>query len=241
MRKDLRDALRAAGHEAEILAIPFKWYPPEKILDHILACRLLDVSEVAGTPVDLLIGLKFPAYLIPHPNKVLWILHQHRTAYELWDHPLSDMVYYPNGAQVRDAIEQADRHLIPEANAVFANSRNVAQRLKKFCDIDSDTALSSASECGQVLLRGRRRLSLLSQPVVYSETAGAGARSSRSNSQSGARRFAGTSDHPYLRRQAKIAGAQIQSPETGRVAGQHHRRRNANALRKSHWRRLSAD
>jgi glycosyltransferase involved in cell wall biosynthesis len=133
----LRDALRRAGHEAEILAIPFKWYPPEKILDHILACRLLDVSEVAGTRVDRLIGLRFPAYLIPHANKVLWILHQHRTAYELWDHALSDLVYYPNGSQVRDAIEEADRKLIPEARAVFANSRNVAQRLKSFCDIDS--------------------------------------------------------------------------------------------------------
>jgi glycosyltransferase involved in cell wall biosynthesis len=133
----LRDALLAAGHEAEILAIPFKWYPPEKILDHILACRLLDVSEVAGTRVDRLIGLRFPAYLIPHPNKVLWILHQHRTAYELWDHALSDLVYYPNGGQVRDAIEQADRKLIPEARAVFANSQNVAQRLKRYCAIDA--------------------------------------------------------------------------------------------------------
>jgi glycosyltransferase involved in cell wall biosynthesis len=133
----LRDALSAAGHEAEIIAIPFKWYPPEQILDHMLACRLLDVTEAAGTPVDLLIGLKFPAYLISHPNKVLWILHQHRTAYELWDHPLSDMIYYPNGAQVRDAIQQADRHLIPQAKAVFANSRNVAGRLKKFCGIDA--------------------------------------------------------------------------------------------------------
>jgi len=133
----LCDALHQAGHEAEILAIPFKWYPPEKILDHILACRLLDVTEVAGTRVDRLIGLRFPAYLIPHPNKVLWILHQHRTAYELWDHALSDLVYYPNGSQVRDAIEQADRKLIPEARAVFANSRNVAQRLKRFCGIDS--------------------------------------------------------------------------------------------------------
>jgi len=133
----LRDALRTAGHEAEIIAIPFKWYPPQQILDHMLACRLLDLTEVAGTPVDLLIGLKFPAYLIPHPNKVLWILHQHRTAYELWDHPLSDMIYYPDGAQVRDAIQQADRHLIPQSKAVFANSRNVADRLKRFCGINA--------------------------------------------------------------------------------------------------------
>lgn len=133
----LRDALIRFGHEAEILSIPFRWYPPEKILDHMLACRLLDVSEVAGTPIDRVIGLKFPAYLIPHPNKVLWILHQHRTAYELWDHPLSDLVHYPNGSQVRAAIQHADQKLIPEAKAVFANSKNVANRLKTYCDIDS--------------------------------------------------------------------------------------------------------
>lgn len=133
----LRDALCAAGHEAEIVAVPFKWYPPEKILDHMLACRLLDLTEVAGTPVDLLIGLRFPAYLIPHPNKVLWILHQHRTAYELWDHALGDLITWPHGAQVRDAIRQADRQLIPQARAVFANSRNVADRLKKFCYIEA--------------------------------------------------------------------------------------------------------
>src|SRR5205823_9782786 len=64
----LREALLAAGHQAEIVAVPFKWYPAQTILDHMLACRLFDLSEVAGTRVDLLIGLRFPAYLIPHPN-----------------------------------------------------------------------------------------------------------------------------------------------------------------------------
>jgi glycosyltransferase involved in cell wall biosynthesis len=133
----LRDALIAAGHEAEIVAVPFKWYPPEKILDNMLACRLLDLTEVAGTPVDLFIGLKFPAYLIPHPNKVLWVLHQFRTAYDLWDHPLGDLLYSPNGAQVRDAIREADRTLIPQARAVYANSGNVARRLKEFSGVDA--------------------------------------------------------------------------------------------------------
>jgi glycosyltransferase involved in cell wall biosynthesis len=128
----LRDALRAAGHEAEIVAIPFKWYPPERILDHMLACRLLDLTEVAGTPVDLLIGLKFPAYLIPHPRKVLWILHQHRAAYELWDHPSNDLMFAPNGLHIRDAIRRADRQAIAEAKDVFALSANVARRLQKF-------------------------------------------------------------------------------------------------------------
>lgn len=134
----LRDALRAAGHEAEIVAVPFKWYPPEKILDHLLACRLLDLTEVAGVKVDRVIGLKFPAYLIPHPNKVVWILHQHRSAYELWEHAqLGDLIFEPRGREVRAAIERADINLLPEAKALFANSQNVAKRLKQFCNLDA--------------------------------------------------------------------------------------------------------
>jgi glycosyltransferase involved in cell wall biosynthesis len=137
LAEGLRDAILAQGHAVEIVTIPFKWYPPERILDHILACRLLDLTESSGTPVDRVIGLKFPAYLIPHPDKVLWLLHQHRTAYELWDHPLADLIYFPNAVQIRDAIRQADRHLIPEAKRIFTIAANVSQRLKKFCDIDS--------------------------------------------------------------------------------------------------------
>ena len=135
---NLLEALRRAGHVAEIVAIPFKWYPPERMLDAMLACRLLDLSESNGRKIDRVIGLKFPAYLIPHPEKVLWILHQHRQAYEQWDHPLSDMVYYGNGREVRDAIRLADTRLIPEARAVFTNSENVSRRLKHYCGLGSN-------------------------------------------------------------------------------------------------------
>jgi glycosyltransferase involved in cell wall biosynthesis len=133
----LQRALTAAGHDAEIVRLPFKWYPPERILDQILASRLFDVTGSVGVPIDRVIGLKFPAYLIPHPNKVLWILHQHRTAYDLWDTELCDLMQFPNGVEIRDAIRAADRAFIPEARAVFANSANVSARLKQYCGIDA--------------------------------------------------------------------------------------------------------
>ena len=137
LAEGLRGALQTAGHTADIVALPFKWYPPECILDQMLAWRLLDVTESFGTPTDLLIGLRFPAYLVPHPNKVLWLLHQHRTAYEWWDHEFGDLLHYPNGAEVRDAIRRADCALIPESKAVFTISANVGRRLKTYCGIDS--------------------------------------------------------------------------------------------------------
>jgi len=138
LAEGLRDALVAHGHEAEIVAIPFKWYPPERLLDSMLSCRLLDLSESSGNRVDLLIGLKFPAYLMAHPRKALWIVHQHRSAYDLWKHPLSDLHLSPIGAQVREAIEQADRLLIPQARPVATISRNVSRRLERYCGIASE-------------------------------------------------------------------------------------------------------
>jgi len=137
LAEGLLHALRSQRHAAEIVAIPFKWYPPERILEQVLACRLLDLSESGGAPIDRVIGLKFPAYLIPHPHKVLWLLHQFRTAYDLWDHPFGDLDRYPNGPQVREAIQRIDRSLIPEAKAVFTISRNVSSRLWHYCGIDS--------------------------------------------------------------------------------------------------------
>jgi glycosyltransferase involved in cell wall biosynthesis len=134
----LRGALTAAGHEAEIVRLPFKWYPPERIPEHILAARLFDVTESCGSRIDRVIGLKFPAYLIPHPNKVLWILHQHRAAYDFWGGELCDLMHYPNGEDIRDAVRSADMAFIPEARAVYANSQNVAARLKRFCGIESE-------------------------------------------------------------------------------------------------------
>ena len=133
----LRTALTAAGHHAEIISLPFKWYPPERILDQMLACRLLDLTQTSGVAVDRLIGLKFPAYLIPHPRKVVWLLHQHRQAYDLWQHPMGDLHERPKGIEVKDAIQRADMELLPQARRLFANSRNVAARLKLYCGIDA--------------------------------------------------------------------------------------------------------
>lgn len=136
LKEGLQHALTAKGHEVDIVCIPFKWYPPERILDHILACRLLDLTESVGISVDRLIALKFPVYLIPHPNKILWIIHQHRQAYELWDQSFNDLINFPNGTSIREIIQQVDMRFIPQAKKIFTISSNVSNRLKRYCNID---------------------------------------------------------------------------------------------------------
>jgi glycosyltransferase involved in cell wall biosynthesis/SAM-dependent methyltransferase len=133
--KSLERVLREAGHEAEIVSMPFKWYPSTTILDHMLAARSLDVSEFNGVKIDLAICLKFPAYLMRHPNKVHWILHQHRQSYDLWDSGHSDLFDDENGKFVRDAVRESDNVELRGARRVFANSANVAKRLLHYNNV----------------------------------------------------------------------------------------------------------
>ena len=153
LAEGLRRVLVGAGHQAEIVAIPFKGYPPERILDQMLACRLLDLTETAGMPVDRLIGLKFPAYLIPHPDKVTWMLHQHRQAYDLWQHPLGDLHPYANGADVRTVIHAADTKLLPQSRGLFTISRNVTLRLKTYCGLNATTLYHPPRDAGRFYTR----------------------------------------------------------------------------------------
>ena len=64
-------------------------------------------------------------------------MHQHRSAYNLWDTPFDDLSPYPDGAQVREWIHNADNRLIPQAKKVFANSKTVADRLLRYNKIES--------------------------------------------------------------------------------------------------------
>ena len=134
----LRTALASAGHEVEIIRLPFKWYPAERLVDQILAARLLDLSESSGVRIDRVIGLRFPAYLVRHPNKVLWLLHQYRSAYDLWGGALGDLKHFPNGREVRDAIRSADEAFLPESRRLYTISKNVTRRLTRFSGLHGD-------------------------------------------------------------------------------------------------------
>ena len=63
--------LRVRGHEADVVTVPFKWYPGTRVLDQAFLWRLLDLTEADGHPIELVIATKFPSYGVRHPNKVI--------------------------------------------------------------------------------------------------------------------------------------------------------------------------
>jgi len=138
MAEDLVDALRRRGHEAELVTMPFKWYPGSRVLDQAFLWRLADLTESDGRPIDRVIATKFPAYCVRHPNKVAWVLHQFRQAYDYDGTELGQFSDSPEDRATRRAIERLDGVALGEARRVFATSRNVADRLQRFNGIEAE-------------------------------------------------------------------------------------------------------
>lgn len=132
----LADGLRARlveyGHEAMVLRFPFVWNPASRILDHMLSSRLLRLENI-----DRVVALKFPAYYIEHPNKVLWLVHQFRQAYDLWDTPYQSIPKTPEGLRIRDAIAGCDNRFLGKIKRRYTISRLVSERLRKFNKLSS--------------------------------------------------------------------------------------------------------
>jgi glycosyltransferase involved in cell wall biosynthesis len=134
--RELVRHLRAAGFDAELVSVPFKWYPKPEILAHAAAWRLLDLTESNGRPIDLVIATKFPTYFVRHPNKVVWLIHQHRAAYELAGTPFSDFMHTEDDVALRERLIALDTAMLSECGRRFANSANTAARARRYNNVD---------------------------------------------------------------------------------------------------------
>ncbi len=123
--------LRAAGHEAELLRLPVG-DTPEAVIDSLFAAATLDAINV-----DRVIGLKFPAYLLPHDDVVIWLVHQFRQVYDLapdaggWASP-----------DLRRTIRLADAACFRRARRLYAISPVVAERLQRYNGVTADVLLT---------------------------------------------------------------------------------------------------
>jgi len=139
LANNLRRALIKNKFEAEIITMPFMDRPLHLIEDHIVASRLIHLEDCWAGHIDLCIGLKFPAYCIPHSNKVIWALHQHRAAYDLFNTQYSNIKDDDEGNRVKSLIYKADRCYLKEAKRIYTIADNVTNRMKKYNNVQSRT------------------------------------------------------------------------------------------------------
>lgn len=136
--ESLRDELVRRGFEADLVALPFGWPTRVDVLKSCLAWRLIDLTEAAGKRIDRVIATRFPSYLVKHPNKVVWLVHQLRQIYDLRGTRHSDFADEPRDQAVIEMVRDMDRRTLREARAVFTISRNVAGRLRRHNEIEAE-------------------------------------------------------------------------------------------------------
>ena len=126
----LVDELRARGHDADLVSVPFKWYPGTRVLTQAFLWRMLDLEEADGQRIDLVVATKFPSYVVRHAEKRVWLVHQFRQAYELDGTELGQFGDSPDDRAVRRKVQALDRVALGEASRLFAISQNVANRVE---------------------------------------------------------------------------------------------------------------
>jgi glycosyltransferase involved in cell wall biosynthesis len=101
--------------------------------------RLLDLDEADGPADRPRDRDEVPVLRVRHPNKVVWLLHQFRQAYELRPHRARPVRREsPEDRATRRAVQRLDRVALGEARKLFATSRNVADRLERSTGVDAE-------------------------------------------------------------------------------------------------------
>ena len=162
---DLVAELRARGHEADLVTVPFKWYPGERVLTQAFLWRLLDLEEADGRRDR-------PRHRDEVPRRTASAtrtrssgsLHQFRQAYELDRTELGQFGESPEDRALRRQVQRLDRIALGEARKVFATSRNVADRLERSTGIAAEVMPHPPQELA-LPLRRVRGLHPLGQPA----------------------------------------------------------------------------
>ena len=130
----LNSILQENGYKSEIIYIP-STEDPGSLFEQMTAFRLLNLED----RFDRVITFRPPSHLIKHSNKVIWFIHHIRIFYDLWG-----TSYFPARADdkymesFRKNLINADTAALNEAKIVYANSKAVAQRLKKYNNVNSE-------------------------------------------------------------------------------------------------------
>lgn len=129
---DLLEQLRIRGHEADLYRIPFPNNFEIPLLETILATSMFRFDEY-----DRVIAFKFPAYCVNHPNKVMWMFHQFRQVYELFDKPYG-IAASDIGHALKTVITDIDNKKIPLSRHIYTNAQEVTNRLWTYNQIESE-------------------------------------------------------------------------------------------------------
>jgi len=136
--RGLQHALGNSGHVVERVAMPFRFSPIDEVSRAMELWEGEDLTMINGHRADLVICLQFPTYYLKHPAKALWLLHQYRPFYDLWNTSFADDVKRQPGASLlRDRIIEKDTIHFTECAPRLTIAGTISARLQRYNGISS--------------------------------------------------------------------------------------------------------
>ncbi|MBE9013359.1 glycosyltransferase family 4 protein [Pseudanabaenaceae cyanobacterium LEGE 13415] len=131
-------AIQEAGHSVDLIAMPFRFSPVSEIQRSMKLWASENFENLNGYQCDRVICLKFPAFYLQHPNKVGWLLHQHRSVYDLWNTEFTaEFSQSAEGKQLKLEITEQDTKALSTFREIYTIAKNVSKRLQQFNQINS--------------------------------------------------------------------------------------------------------
>jgi glycosyltransferase involved in cell wall biosynthesis len=172
--------IKKRGHLVEPVRLPLQTQPHEELLKSCMAWRMINLDFVELDKIDLILCSRFPSYMAPHQNKVIWLNHQYRQIYDWYETAYSDFQPTSKDNEIRRAIIELDQASFAESRKIFSQSRNVAERLKRFNQFESEVLLAPISDQDRfrfetlddtilcvARLSGNKRVHLLIEAMKY--------------------------------------------------------------------------
>lgn len=161
--------------DAELMRLPFNWEPYSGIPAEIARFKAMRLPNV-----DRVISMKFPTYFIPSEHHTIWLIHQYRQAYDMWNSPYCNIPHNSDGEAVRDFIRAHDNDIFRKQSEIFTISDEVSRRLKSYNGVKSQSLRAPINDpdlfcggesSGYILAPGRinstKRQALLIEAMQY--------------------------------------------------------------------------
>jgi glycosyltransferase involved in cell wall biosynthesis len=172
--------LRKRDHVVDVVRLPLQTHPHEDLLKSCLAWRLTELNHSELEKIDLVIATRFPSYMVRQQNKVVWLVHQHRQIYDLYGTPFTNFQPTSKENEIRRYMIELDQQAFLESRKLFAISRTVAERLRKFNGFQADVLYPPITDSNEFFfdslgdfvlsvsrLAGNKRIHLLIEAMQY--------------------------------------------------------------------------
>ncbi len=139
----LEAALISSGFPAEVMTTPTNRFGRQ--LSAYLANRLVDAEMTGdGRPIEMVVSLRYPAFMVKHPRHRMWLTHLLREYYDLWDRLRATLpAGFLNRRLLTERIRRAiirrlDKRTLRKLERRFVISKNVQARLTRYLGISSE-------------------------------------------------------------------------------------------------------